>query len=328
MKVSNFVDFIPFRTVNAQNPLMGDVSLNGSVQAYDASLLLQRVANQITFNTIQNYVADVSANAGISAFDASLVLQYIVGKIRNFPAEVLQKSGNVVIDKASGSIFLDNFKLKNNTEFILPVRLLNSKNIQSIELDLNFDQNYIEYLGQEASTFTDGYQTLHSISNGVLNLRFAGVNALADSGTIIYLKFKAKDNIVGDISTKIFISKFLANEDELTSYCNESTIQIEGNRVTNVDAQNISLNNIYPNPIKENLNIKFELKENSFVLVEVFDIYGKKVAELMNEANVNADVYHLIWKTKENGEQVYKNGHYIIKLSTANSVLTSKVIVE
>lgn len=328
VKVSNFVDFIPFRSVNAQNPLMGDVSLNGAVQAYDASLLLKRVANQITFNSIQNNVADVSANAGISAYDASLVLQYIVGKIRNFPAEVLQKSGNVIVNNASGYITLDDFQLKNNNEFILPVRLYNSRNIQSIELDLNFDENYIEYLGQEASSFMDGFQILHSINTGGLSLRYAGVNALADSGTIIYLKFRTKDNIINNVSTRIFLSKFLANEDELTRNCNESIIQIEGNKVTSINAQNIFINNIYPNPVSDVLNINFELKENSYVLVEVFDVYGKKVAELLNEENVKADIYHLVWSTKINGEPLYENGNYFIKISTANSVQTSKVILK
>ncbi|MDP2193100.1 MAG: dockerin type I domain-containing protein, partial [Alphaproteobacteria bacterium] len=86
--VTDAVDYTPWKTTGAGNPLMGDVSLNGLVQAYDAALILQNVVSSITLNSSQQTVADVSATFGITAYDASLILQYIVGLIQGFPAEL------------------------------------------------------------------------------------------------------------------------------------------------------------------------------------------------------------------------------------------------
>ena len=86
--VTNSVDFLPFGTSGVINPLMGDVSLNGIIQAYDGSLVLQHVLVPF-LNAKQQVVADVSGAAGITALDASLILQYVVGLINYFPAELL-----------------------------------------------------------------------------------------------------------------------------------------------------------------------------------------------------------------------------------------------
>ncbi|MBT3169674.1 MAG: PKD domain-containing protein [Candidatus Cloacimonetes bacterium] len=67
--------------------LYGDVDGNGEVQAYDASLTLQKVIELIDFETWQITAADVDGNGEIQAYDASLILQYLAGLIDNFPVE-------------------------------------------------------------------------------------------------------------------------------------------------------------------------------------------------------------------------------------------------
>ena len=75
-RVSNNVDYVPFATSGILNPLLGDVSLNGRVLAYDvAGAAVRGVADRA--ESIQQLVADVSGTASISALDASLILQYV-----------------------------------------------------------------------------------------------------------------------------------------------------------------------------------------------------------------------------------------------------------
>jgi hypothetical protein len=85
-KVSNNVDYSPYATSGILNPLLGDVSLNGVVRAYDASLILQKLAALITLNPLQTIVADVSGDGSVSSLDASLILQWVAGSILAFPA--------------------------------------------------------------------------------------------------------------------------------------------------------------------------------------------------------------------------------------------------
>nr|MBC8232540.1 T9SS type A sorting domain-containing protein [bacterium] len=67
--------------------LYGDVSDDGSVSAYDASLVLQHVVGLINLSPEQQEVADVTGDDTISALDAALILQYTVGLITSFPVD-------------------------------------------------------------------------------------------------------------------------------------------------------------------------------------------------------------------------------------------------
>ncbi len=85
-KVSNNVNYIPYATSGILNPLLGDVSLNGVVRAYDASLVLQYLAALIPLGSLQKINAEVSGDGTITTLDASLILQWVAGSIPAFPA--------------------------------------------------------------------------------------------------------------------------------------------------------------------------------------------------------------------------------------------------
>ena len=57
--------------------MSGDVSDNGQVTAYDASMILRHTIDLITLVDRDALVADVSGNGTIAAYDAALVLQYV-----------------------------------------------------------------------------------------------------------------------------------------------------------------------------------------------------------------------------------------------------------
>jgi hypothetical protein len=77
-----------------QKLLFGDIDLNGIVESFDASLVLQY------FTEIQEIPeaprpwqewliihADVDGNGAVEAYDAALILRYVIGWIEQFPAE-------------------------------------------------------------------------------------------------------------------------------------------------------------------------------------------------------------------------------------------------
>ena len=69
------------------SPLYGDVSDNGIITAYDASLVLQHVIGLIELSPDEQDVADVTGDDTVSALDAALILQYTVGLITRFPVD-------------------------------------------------------------------------------------------------------------------------------------------------------------------------------------------------------------------------------------------------
>ena len=74
-----------FRDVPLAVP--GDVSGNGKVTAYDASLVLRYVVGLTNFSEEQRQAADVTGDDTVTALDAALILQYTVGLITKFLAQ-------------------------------------------------------------------------------------------------------------------------------------------------------------------------------------------------------------------------------------------------
>ena len=64
--------------------LLGDVDLNGTVTGYDASLILQYVAELTSLNETQLFVANTDRNTQVTGYDASLILQYVAELIPGF----------------------------------------------------------------------------------------------------------------------------------------------------------------------------------------------------------------------------------------------------
>lgn len=57
---------------------LGDVSLNGTIDTYDASLVLQYMVGALSLSPTQLSAADYSENGQVDTYDASLILQHIV----------------------------------------------------------------------------------------------------------------------------------------------------------------------------------------------------------------------------------------------------------
>lgn len=101
----------------------------------------------------------------------------------------------------------------------------------------------------------------------------------------------------------------------------QDTIQVFSVGLNNKYNQTIQLN-AYPNPVQNNLQLAFMLKEVSIVSVDVFDILGQKVAE-MPEISINAG--NQLIDVDMSG---LKKGIYLIQLNTKQGNAQLKVMKE
>lgn len=101
----------------------GDVSGDGKITAYDASLVLQYVVGLTDFEIAKVKAADVTGDSVVTALDAALILQYTVGLITQFPggftgAPILTaKDGNQLLTKIIDE--LENVSLTTEQKHIL-----------------------------------------------------------------------------------------------------------------------------------------------------------------------------------------------------------------
>lgn len=84
---------------------------------------------------------------------------------------------------------------------------------------------------------------------------------------------------------------------------------------TNTLPVDYTLNQNYPNPFNPTTNIKFSIKENSFVKLNVFDLQGRTVAEVVNDRRDGGN-YNIIFDANKFN---LSSGTYFYKLEVDNN---------
>jgi choice-of-anchor B domain-containing protein len=101
------------------------------------------------------------------------------------------------------------------------------------------------------------------------------------------------------------------------------TITGAGENVNNIVPAKYSLGQNYPNPFNPTTNIKFSLPENSKVKLDVFNIAGQQVAELVNDRR-DAGEYEINFDANKYG---LTSGMYFYTLSSDKFKETKKMIL-
>jgi hypothetical protein len=82
----------------------------------------------------------------------------------------------------------------------------------------------------------------------------------------------------------------------------------------------------YPNPFNPSTIIKYSLVKSSHVKLQILDIRGRIVSELINDFQ-NAGLYEYIWEPVDFNKQPLSSGVYLGRIQVMNMVRTIKMIL-
>jgi flagellar hook assembly protein FlgD len=77
----------------------------------------------------------------------------------------------------------------------------------------------------------------------------------------------------------------------------------------------------YPNPFNPSTNIRYQIKNNTNVILKIYDISGKEIITLVNEKQ-NSGTYEVTFDGSE-----LSSGVYYYKLTTGDFSVTKKMIL-
>ncbi|MBW6491043.1 MAG: T9SS type A sorting domain-containing protein [Lentimicrobium sp.] len=83
--------------------------------------------------------------------------------------------------------------------------------------------------------------------------------------------------------------------------------------------------NTFPNPFNDRLHVCFELPISSFINISVYDLSGKRIAELVNE-KLPQGVNNFIWEGDVDGGKRINPGIYFIRIVYGEKLFMHKVI--
>ncbi|MFN8587566.1 MAG: FlgD immunoglobulin-like domain containing protein [Candidatus Eisenbacteria bacterium] len=316
--VSNNVDYTPFATSGILNPLLGDVSLNGLVLAYDASLVLQHVVNSLALSPLQKLVADVSGSSGVTAFDGSLILQWVAGVIPAFPAVSNSAheapdgalAARAFVERTRGTFALSLGEARRSgDEWLVPVTMSGDAPVYALELRLEGGD------AASLSGFTAAAGAPLSAHHADSEAAWAAMASLdpVANGEVATLRFPATD--------AAFRAPTLAfgrvNESEVT---NAPAPQSPRVSLLGLPA---------PNPTKGPASLQLTLSAADGAAnarVDVVDVAGRHVRAL-SRAPLGAGAHTLTWDLTRDDGSAAGAGLYFIRARVGSASFTRRLIV-
>jgi len=187
--------------------------------------------------------------------------------------------------------------------------------VKGMHLVIEFDRNCLEFMGaeqsellklQEAPSFFRAIDT-----EGRINISIAVLGAgvtLVESGEIAILKFK----LLSDQETEIKLTdvdlRDSANKRLKSSFTSTGIVE------TRLLMPKVyALNQNYPNPFSYVTNISYQIPKDSKVLLQIYDLTGQLVCNLVNETQTPG-YYTVHWNGKDKIGNEIARGVYFCRL--------------
>ena len=95
---------------------------------------------------------------------------------------------------------------------------------------------------------------------------------------------------------------------------------------SNIIPNSYKLYPAYPNPFNPETTISYDLPEQSFVEITIYDMLGKKVRTIVNEKQ-NPGHKSILWNAKDDYGTSVSAGLYIYQVQAGNFIQTNKMIL-
>lgn len=98
------------------------------------------------------------------------------------------------------------------------------------------------------------------------------------------------------------------------------------NMVSGINSIAVILN-ITPNPANQQISLSFNLKNSSFIKIDVVNINGNVESNIVNNQLFTAGDYKFNWDLKNNNGEKVQQGVYLIRVIAGTEMISSKMIV-
>jgi len=139
-------------------------------------------------------------------------------------------------------------------------------------------------------------------------------------------------NIDGQIDTSFNITPYNPSNPDDVIYIKELILSFRGSDNSSLSSkvdltpESFTLYQNYPNPFNPSTTIKYNLNDNSYVNVSIYNVAGELVKTLYNGPQ-NKGKNSLIWNAKNNKKESVAGGLYIYSVTTENNIYSKKMML-
>ena len=316
---------IPIETlsggVNIFQLIPGDVSLDGEVHAYDASLILKYLVGLEELDHFQQTNANVTMDTTISALDASMILQYVVALLDSLPYDT--SNG---LYSAFGNVTMSDYIIYPGQPIVIPLYLSNGSNIYSFEADFRYNSEHLTFNEILWSQIISGFTIETNESDNMIHIAGANTSPDGQQGVFLTLVYTVNDDF-SNTETNILLQKLRWNEEPLVENAAFSVLTNFLNTGENSSIpQDFALHPNYPNPFNPSTQLRYDLPEQAFVQLTIYDLLGRRVTTLVNRVE-EPGYRSVIWNGTNANSKTVSAGMYLYVIKAGDFVQTRKMVL-
>ena len=184
-----------------------------------------------------------------------------------------------------------------------------------------------------------GKDQYSSSLDGMINGRvLPWVQDSSTSDYVVWSNFEANQRDIffigtdGQIDTSFNITPYNPSNTDDVIYIRELILSFRGNDNSSLSSrvelipESFTLYQNYPNPFNPSTTIKYNLNDNSYVNVAIYNVVGELVKTLFNGLQ-NKGKNILIWNAKNNENESVAGGLYIYSVKTENNIYSKKMML-
>ena len=296
----------------------GDVSQNGEISGFDASLILKHLVGMEELDELQLTVADVTQDNTISALDASAIAQYVVNMIDELPV------ANMDAMTGRGNFYFEELSLVPGELLEVPIQLINGDNLLSFEMEVDYDQETFTLEELVWSDLIEHFTVEENLESG--SVKIAGMGATPDGqeGVFGTIRFYVNPDF-SDPNTQVNIG-YRINEqsavDDVNLVIQNAVLGLENEMIPN----EFTIGQNYPNPFNPTTRIDYGIPEESMVDITIYDMMGRVVSKLV-KSRLGAGYHSVTWDATNNAGDPVSAGMYFYTVQAGEYRVTNKMLL-
>ena len=323
------------------------------VNSFDGSLILQSLVNLFTMGPCEMVAADVSGDGTITGYDAALLLRWRVGLpvpghtgewkfnpdslcYNRLTAHMLNQDywgiiiGDVSLNwpgdgppkprsGADGTSIVFSPKAASpGGTFTLPIVLETTQPIYSADLTLHYDAQVLSPTEALCTELTVDFATAYKVDEGQIRVAMAGAKPVLGGGPILRILFEVSEEIPEGASSQFDLIMTL-NETYTIARSESFTAQPPV-------PQEYGLSQNYPNPFNPETVITYQLPEDGYVTLNVYNVLGQEITTLVDESK-EAGYYSIRWKGQDSRGLDVASGVYYYRIEVEEFTSTRRMLL-
>ncbi len=308
--------------------LVGDVSRNGEIRAFDAALVLMHsiqirdIIGEFFGGDVELFLAvsDVTRNGEVTSFDASRILRFLLKLIPGLP--FLGHDGLAKIaDVAPRVVSVPNSFEAPEKGISVPISIDDMSGVLGADISISYDASKLRAMSASPSDLLSSFMFQSNIQDDKVRIAFASVDPVEGGGDIAYIEFEILPGVGDKLGDDLIsVTDVQLNEGLIPAVTERTELSLA------VIPETHSLSQNYPNPFNPETVVHYDLPIRSNVNISVFNMMGQKVATLVDK-EMDAGSHSVVWNTEDDNGESLASGVYLYRMEADGFVQARKLVL-